>query len=154
MAAVKEYSVEEKLVGLIKKYEYENQCVVSSTNYITLKKIKLLNKDIRTGYILSAVYGNFYDKAYIDFFSIRSNFINLKVVNSIHKAGKEVHAWTVNTSNELERMKSIGVDCIITDRPSLAREILYRDDTNGSFIQLIYHMLNNRSFYRLTRLLD
>lgn len=146
--------IEEKLVGLIKKYEYENQCVVSSTNYITLKKIKLLNKDIRTGYILSAVYGNFYDKAYIDFFSIRSNFINLKVVNSIHKAGKEVHAWTVNTSNELERMKSIGVDCIITDRPSLAREILYRDDTNGSFIQLIYHMLNNRSFYRLTRLLD
>ncbi len=145
---------EKKLVELIKKYEYENQCVVSSSNYITLKRIKLLNKDIRTGYILSAVYGNFYDKAYIDFFSIRSNFINLKVVNSIHKAGKEIHAWTVNTPSELERMKSVGVDCIITDRPSLAREVLYRDDTNGSFIQLIYHMLNNRSFYRLTRLLD
>jgi glycerophosphoryl diester phosphodiesterase len=145
---------EKKLIELIKKYEYENQCVVSSTNYITLKKIKLLNKDIRTGYILSAVYGNFYDKAYIDFFSIRSNFINLKVVNSIHKAGKEVHAWTVNTPNELERMKSVGVDCIITDRPSLAREVLYRDDTNRSFIQLIYHMLNNRSFYRISRLLD
>jgi glycerophosphoryl diester phosphodiesterase len=145
---------EKKLIELIKKYEYENQCVVSSTNYITLKRIKLLSKDIRTGYILSAVYGNFYDKAYIDFFSIRSNFINLKVVTSIHKAGKEVHAWTVNTPNELERMKSVGVDCIITDRPSLAREVLYRDDTNRSFIQLIYYMLNNRSFYRLTRLLD
>ena len=145
---------EKKLIELIKKYEYENQCVVSSTNYITLKRIKLLNKDIRTGYILSAVYGNFYDKAYIDFFSIRSNFINLKVVNSIHKAGKEVHAWTVNTPNELERMKSVGVDCVITDRPSLAREVLYRDDTNRSFIQLIYHMLNNRSFYRISRLLD
>jgi hypothetical protein len=48
----------------------------------------------------------------------------------------------------------VGVDCIITDRPSLAREVLYRDDTNRSFIQLIYYMLNNRSFYRLTRLLD
>ncbi len=144
---------EEKLVELIKKYEYEYQCVVSSTNYLTLKKIKLLDKDIRTGYILSAVYGNFYDKAYIDFFSIRSNFINLKVVNSIHEAGKEIHAWTVNTSGELERMKSLGVDCIITDQPSLAREVLFRDDTNGSFIQLIYRMLGNRSLYRFTQLL-
>ncbi len=144
---------EEALVDLIKNYEYEYQCVVSSTNYLTLKKIKLLNKDIRTGYILSAVYGNFYDKAYIDFFSIRSNFVNLKVVNSIHEAGKEIHVWTVNTPGELERMKSIGVDCIITDHPSLAREVLYRDDTNGSFIQLIYRMLGNRSFYRFTQLL-
>ncbi len=145
--------MEEKIVELIKKYEYEYQCVVSSTNYNTLKKIKLLNKDIRTGYILSSVYGNFYNKLYIDFFSIRSNFVNQKVVNSIHKAGKEVHVWTVNTSSELERMKSIGVDCIITDHPSLAREILYRDDTNESFIQLINRMLGNRSFYRLTQLL-
>lgn len=144
---------EKKLVELIKKYEYEYQCVVSSTNYSSLKKIKLLNKDIRTGYILSAVYGNFYDKAYIDFFSIRSNFLNLKVVNSIHEAGKEVHAWTVNTSGEIERMKSIGVDCIITDHPSLAREVLYRDDTNETFIQLIYRMLGNRSFYRLSQLI-
>jgi glycerophosphoryl diester phosphodiesterase len=144
---------EEKLVELIKKYEYEYQCVVSSTNYITLKEIKLLDKDIRTGYILSAVYGNFYDKAYIDFFSIRSNFLNLKVVGNIHEAGKEVHAWTVNTPGELERMKSIGVDCIITDHPSLSREVLYRDDTSGSFIELIYRMLRNRSFYRFTQLL-
>lgn len=138
---------------LIKKYEYEYQCVVSSTNYLTLKKVKLLNKDIRTGYILSAVYGNFYNKAYIDFFSIRSNFINLKVVSNIHEVGKEIHAWTVNTSGELERMKSVGVDCIITDRPSTAREVLYRDDTNDSFIELIYRMLGNRSLYRFTQLL-
>ncbi len=145
--------MEAKLVELIKQYEYEYQCVVSSGNYLTLKKIKLLDQDIRTGYILSAVYGNFYDKAYIDFFSIRSNFVNLKVVNSIHEAGKEVHVWTVNTTQEIERMKSVGVDCIITDNPSLAREVLYRDDTNDSFIQLIYRMLGNRSFYRLTQLL-
>lgn len=145
--------MEERLVELLKQYEYEYQCVVTSSNYNTLKKVKLLDKDIHTGYILSAVYGNFYSKAYIDFYSIRHNFANQRVVNSIHEAGKEIHVWTVNTPQEIERMKSIGVDCIITDNPTLAREVLYRDDTNDNFIQLIYRMLGSRSFYRLTQLL-
>lgn len=152
--SVRDVTFEERLVALIEAYGYEHQCIVSSSNYNTLKKIKELNGNIRTGLILSAVYGNFYDKEHVDFFSIRHNFVNENVVASVHRAGKELHVWTVNTARDIERMKSLKVDSIITDNPSLAREILYRDDTNDTFLQLIRKMLKNRSLYRLSQALN
>jgi glycerophosphoryl diester phosphodiesterase len=150
----KENALEENLVNLLEEYHFENQCVISSSNYNTLRKVKKLNDDIHTGLILSAVYGNFFDKEYIDFFSIRYNFVNKEVVTSAHRVGKEVHVWTVNSAREMERMKSLNVDAIITNKPSLAREVLYRDDTNDSFLQLLRKMLKNRTYYRLSQALD
>ena len=143
-----------QLVDLIEEYNYKDQCVVTSTNYPALKAVKRQDENIRTGYILSVVYGNFYEKEHVDFFSIRYNFINQNVVKSAHLAGKEIHAWTVNTSRQMESMKSAGVDAIITDNPSLAREVLYRDNTNDNFIQLIYRMLKNRSFYQVSQFVN
>ena len=150
----KEQELEAQLVALIEEYNYENQCVVTSTSYNALRKVKKMNENIHTGLILSAVYGNFIDKEYVDFFSVRYNFINRENVTLAHTAGKEIHAWTVNTNRDMLRMKSLGVDCIITDNPALAREVLYRDDTNDSFLQLIRRMLKNRSYYRLSQLFD
>ncbi len=145
----KQPNIEEKLVSLIEQYDYINQCVISSSDYKTLVNIKKLNEDIKTGYILSAVYGDFYEKEYVDFFSIRSRFVTQNVIESAHRVGKEVHAWTVNSPKEMERLKSIQIDTIITDNPTLAREVLYRDDNNGSFIQLINRMFRYRSHYSL-----
>ena len=148
-----ETDVEQQLVDLIVKYNFEDQCVISSSKYSSLIKIKEINQNIKTGYILSAVYGNFYSTEYLDFFSIRSNYINKSVVDNVHAAGKEIYAWTVNSIPELLRMKSLGVDCIITDNPTYAREIIYRDNTNATFIQLIKQMFNTRSYYQATQLI-
>lgn len=139
--------LEDKLVALIEQYEYENQCVVSSSNYPALVRIKELKEDIITGYIFSGAYGDFYKNTDVDFFSIRSSFINMNVVTSAHESGKAVHAWTVNSARELERMKTLNVDNVITDNPSYAREVLYRDDTNDSFLRLINRMFRYRSLY-------
>ncbi len=146
-----EQELEEQLVRLIEEYHFENQCIVSSTNYTSLVKIKELNDEVHTGYIISAAYGNFYNKEYIDFFSMRSTFITRSIVESVHRSGKEIHAWTVNSEYEIERMKSLGVDNIITDNPYFAMEVLYRDDTNDSLIELLDRMLSNRSLYHIVK---
>lgn len=141
----------EKLVSLIEQYEYDHQCIISSTDYGLLTKIKMLNPELRTGLIMSAAYGNFYRNEFIDFYSIRSDFITKSIVDSAHRNGKEIHAWTVNRVSELERMKALGVDFIITDHPILAREVLFRDGTNDTFIELLNRMLTQRSFFQLVR---
>ena len=82
--------------------------------------------ELRTGYILAAAYGTYYDNEYIDFISIRSSFVGRKLVEAAHEKGKAVHVWTVNSKTEIEQMKLLGVDNIITDYPVRAREILYR----------------------------
>ncbi len=146
-----EQELAERLVELIEQYDFKYQCVVSSWNYDLLYRIKQLDNDIRTGQIISAAFGPFYDREYVDFLSLRSSFINKNVVTQVHQAGKEVHAWTVNSRTEMERMKSLGVDSIITDDPHLAKEIVLRNDTNDSFIELLNKMLKNNSLYRLVR---
>ena len=59
----------------------------------------------------------------------------------IHENGQEVHAWTVNSRAEMERLKFLGVDNIITDYPVLAREILYREEDTENFLEFLTEVL-------------
>ena len=40
-------------------------------------------------------------------------------VERAHDAGKAVHVWTINEAEEMERLLDLGVDGIMTDRPTL-----------------------------------
>lgn len=127
----------DKVRKLIEEYKMEDQCVVTSSRFSYLVRIKKANSQIRTGYIISAAYGDFYSSDSIDFISLRSSFINERLVEAAHKKGKAVHAWTVNGKSEMERMKMLGVDNIITDYPILAREIIYREAATESLLEYL-----------------
>lgn len=128
--------LEEKVAALIEEYEMQWQCVISSTSLTALEHIKELNPDIRTGYITYQIYRGYLTNENIDFFSVRSNLITKTVSSDIHKSGKEIHVWTVNNRSELERMKRLGVDNIITDDPSYAKEVLYQEASGRFFLTL------------------
>lgn len=127
----------EKVIELVEKYEMQEQCVITSTNRFYLKRVKDVNPEIRTGYIISAAYGNFYSDDFIDLISIRSSFVTERMIESAHEAGKAVHAWTVNGKVEMERLKQLGVDDMITDRPVLAREILYGEEAKANLLEYL-----------------
>jgi glycerophosphoryl diester phosphodiesterase len=132
-----EQQLVEEVVRLIEKYDMEEQCIISSTNYGALRRVKQANDTIKTGYIMSLAYGFFYNREYADFFSIKSSFITQDMIRLAHSYGKEIHAWTVNGVSEMERMKQLGVDNIITDYPLRAREILYEDKLTTSFLDFL-----------------
>ncbi|WP_367566748.1 glycerophosphodiester phosphodiesterase family protein [Lacrimispora sp.] len=127
----------DKVVELIGKYQMKEQCVVTSSRFSYLVRIRELAPDIRTGYIVSAAYGNYYSSDTIDFISLRSSFVTERLVEAAHEKGKAVHAWTVNSKSELERMKMLGVDNIITDYPVLAREIVYREEATETLLEYL-----------------
>ena len=58
-----------------------------------------------------------------------------------HEAGKTVHAWTVNSKDEMERLRVLGVDNVITDYPVRAREVLYREDVTESLLEYLRVLL-------------
>lgn len=131
----------EKVLEMVKAYEMEEQCVITSTNLNYLQRIKTTEPEIKTGYILSAAYGNYYSDESVDFISIRSSFVTESLMEKCHEAGRAVHAWTVNSKGELERLRMLGVDNIITDYPVLAREILYREDVAESMLEYLRILL-------------
>lgn len=133
----------EKVLELVDTYDMWEQCVITSVNINYLHRIKELAPEIRTGYILSAAYGDYFSDDKVDFISIRSSFVTESMIRKSHEAGKAVHAWTVNSRSEMERVKALGVDNIITDYPVQAREVLYREEVTENLLQYLRLLLKS-----------
>lgn len=63
------------------------------------------------------------------------------LVDVAHETGKAVHIWTVNDTMELERLRAIDVDDVITDDPIHAREILYREEATETLLEYLRMIL-------------
>ena len=50
--------------------------------------------------------------------------VSPRFIATAHGAGLAVHVWTVNDPAEMERLFAMGVDGIVTDVPSVAKEVL------------------------------
>jgi glycerophosphoryl diester phosphodiesterase len=50
--------------------------------------------------------------------------VNRRTVNRFHRAGAQVHVWTINHPSEMEELLDLGVDGIITDRPDVLRDVM------------------------------
>lgn len=54
--------------------------------------------------------------------------VTRRFVEMVHAVGVEVHVWTVNEPDDMERLVEMGVDGIVTDRADLAVERLKPGD--------------------------
>jgi len=52
--------------------------------------------------------------------------VTRRFLRAAHRAGIRVQVWTVDAQSEMERLLDLGVDGIMTDRPSLLKEVLIR----------------------------
>jgi glycerophosphoryl diester phosphodiesterase len=52
--------------------------------------------------------------------------VNPGFVAAAHRRGLPVHVWTIDDPAEMERLLDLGVDGIMTDRPTLLKEVLVR----------------------------
>ena len=119
--------LEAETVRIIQEKGFEKDCVITSQSYETLCKVKELDPEIETGYILALGVGTYYDLPAADFFSVEATFITSGMVQQIHLRGKTVSAWTVNREEDARNMLSLGVDDVITDKPEMVQELLSED---------------------------
>ncbi len=49
--------------------------------------------------------------------------VDRRFVSASHRAGKQVHVWTINEPGEMHRLLDLGVDGIMSDRPDILKEV-------------------------------
>lgn len=134
-------NIVKNVLKIIMENEAEHSCVITSMDYKLLTEVKEQNPDIRTGYILKMAYGDFENRVDADFLSIKHTYATKKVITAAHNSGKEVHVWTVNSRSDIERMKLLEVDNIITDRPVTVRQVLSSEKTTAGFVELLTYLI-------------
>ena len=140
-----ETNFEESVSDVIKKYNFYDECVVTSQVYEVLENIKRCDKNIKTVYVMSLAYGDINKLTAADNFSIEASSVTRTLVNRVHKEGKELYAWTVNTKDSISNMVELNVDNIITDNITLAKEVIYSSKTSNlieEYIKFVKGLLN------------
>lgn len=135
-------TLEQDVAELITRYQYTDACYVTSFSYGSLKKGKEANPEIRTGYLMSVAYGQFYSLKYADAFSLNKVFVTSQVVNAAHQQGKQIFAWTVNGMSEVRSLCNLHVDSIITDDPVMVQNVISRDSTGETLRSVLDYFIN------------
>lgn len=138
----KESGLTEAVVDIIERSHFEDRCVVTSSDYSVLADVKKLNSDIQTGYVLSAAYGAYYSIGYVDVISINYTYVNKALVDAVHRNGKEIYVWTVNSPSLVKALANMGVDNIITDDPVMARKAVYSRYTGKELINILDYVFS------------
>lgn len=122
---LKSYETTDKVVELIEKYvreknwKYEN-FIVSSFDWNALQQVRFLNDKIQIGVLTATDLDLAFAFAkFIKAKSINSFFhlLNQENVDKIQAKGFEIHTWTVNEIEDINKMKRLKVDAIISDFP-------------------------------------
>lgn len=59
--------------------------------------------------------------------------VDATTIAAAHRAGRQVHVWTINDPADMHRLLDLGVDGIVTDRADLLRDVLRsRGTANGT----------------------
>ncbi len=102
-----------------KGYSYED-FIVSSFQYEELKQMSELNPNVHLGVLTQASVAQAWDWA-VEFSAkaIHPHYSLLTETNveRAREAGFKVYTWTVNETEDIERVKKYGVDGIISDYP-------------------------------------
>lgn len=123
--AYTDQNYEEGIIALLEQYDFVSSCVVASSDYDVLRKVKEINSDVKTVYIVHIAFGGVGELEYADAVSVRYNYISANLVKNMHKQGKDIYAWTVNGEKMIKNLLLMDVDCIVTDNPYNTKDVIY-----------------------------
>lgn len=137
-----ETGFEKNVIDIINKANFKDRCVVTSLVYDVLENVKKYDKDIKTVYVMGLAYGDITALKAADHFSVEATSITENLVSHVHREGKQIYAWTVNTKESIQEMVDLNVDNIVTDNIELAKDIIYASKTSNVLNEYIRRIEN------------
>jgi glycerophosphoryl diester phosphodiesterase len=122
---LKSFETVEKVIEIIEKNSTENNWnyssfLVSSFDWKALEKVRFLSPKIQIGVLTEDHLQTAFEFAkQINAYSIHPYFKLLNEENTakLQNSGFKIYTWTVNNQDDIDKMKSLKVDGIISDFP-------------------------------------
>lgn len=132
----------ETVLTIIEETNMGSHTKILSFQQAILEKFKDNNPDLSTVLLVGSFTGDvrqLIEIEYVDYYGIRATVVldNIDIIQVLQQGGKGVYVWTVNDYTMIDDINALGVDGIITDRPVLARKIVYEDRTKSSYSNLL-----------------
>ncbi|RYY54366.1 MAG: glycerophosphodiester phosphodiesterase [Chitinophagaceae bacterium] len=115
----------ELLMGVIKDKQLEDRVIIQSFDFRTLRYLHQHYPAIQTAMLLEATDKRSIPELVKDLGftptidSPEQTLVTAARIKAAHDAGIRIIPWTVNKKEEITRLKTLGVDGIITDYPDL-----------------------------------
>lgn len=111
------------LMDVIEQKKISQWVVIQSFDKRTLQVLHKKYPKVKTSYLISnkkSLTENINDLGFKPFiYSPGSNLVNVNLVKECHAKGIKIVPWTVNTKEDIAKIKAMGVDGIISDYPNL-----------------------------------
>jgi len=117
---------EEKVLGIIKEGGLRNNVLIASFYHPTVKHVKELDSNIKTGIIISSrpvKPAQLVLNANSDVLFPRYVYVDKEMVREVHKNDLAVYPWTIDDPDEMRSLIEMDVDGIVTNRPDVLKSL-------------------------------
>ena len=132
--------IEKLLVELLQREGVSQKYLVQSLEEHSIRKIKEIDPNITTGYLVALNIGNL-PQTSADFVVIEEFSLNQRLMNQARDAGKGIGVWTVNQEQLIRRALRLNVDGLITNEPSMAYGLRAAFNQEQTFVQRVQDLL-------------
>lgn len=129
------------VIAMVQEKGMAEDCILISMNYHVIRYIDRNYPDIRCGYLYFFAYGN-ESRLEADLLMSQSNVINPSKTRAIHRAGKQLYCWTVNSRGTAKAMIRRRVDGIISDRYDIIASVLDHLESRTDYERIMDVLVN------------
>lgn len=125
-------NIERHIINIIKNKNAKDWCKIISFNDRALFRINKLDNNIKLGKLFVGKHAHLplsFDKGlnirplkkynFVDEVIVKHDYATKAIIEKVHDFGKELHVWTVNNEDTIQKLIERGVDGIISDYPNL-----------------------------------
>jgi glycerophosphoryl diester phosphodiesterase len=115
----------ELLMTIIKEKGIEDRVIIQSFDFRTLQYLHQKYPHVKTATLIDAGDRRSLQEIWSTLgfmpaiYSPHYTLVSKKVIDECHRSNIRIIPWTVNSKNQIERLKELGVDGVITDYPDL-----------------------------------
>jgi len=120
-------TIEQKIVSLIYKYDFEERCIYSSFDHYSLVRVHKLDPRAKLGFLLHMnlidVF-SYVKRANVPVYSLHVHhfYITKEIVEEAHNRAMKVNGYTVNNRALAKKYEELQIDGLITDDPLILTE--------------------------------